>query len=113
MSSDPPLELDGVRGRLCSSAKFLYELLRMIFSFSACIPSIFGGVVKVGGGVGGTSPVTLTNASIPAHNSFNAVTGEILKTSMLLGEGGVFDPSLSALIERPASADGLGRGGRI
>jgi hypothetical protein len=35
------------------------------------------------------SPVTLTNASIPAHNNFSAVTGPIVKTSMLLGEGGV------------------------
>lgn len=84
-----------------------------MFSFSACMPRIFGGVWEVGGGVGGTSPVTLTSASIPAHSSFNAVTGEILKTSMLLGEGGVWDPSLSALIARPVSAEGLGRGGRM
>lgn len=85
----------------------------MMFSFSACMPRMFGGVVKVGGGVGGTSPVTLTNASIPAHNSFNAVTGEILKTSILLGEERIFDPLLSAVIERPLSAEGLGRGGRM
>jgi hypothetical protein len=32
----------------------VYELLRAIFSFSACIPRIFGGVLWVGGGVGGT-----------------------------------------------------------
>lgn len=77
------------------------------------MPRIFGGVWQVGGGVGGTSPVTLTSASIPAHNNFNAVTGEILKTSMLFGEGGVSDPLLSALIASPVSAEGLGRGGRI
>src|ERR1700712_4548495 len=73
MSSDPPLELDGVLGRLFRSARFLYELLLIIFSFSACIPRIFGGVECVGGGVGGMSPVTLTSASIPAHNSLSAV----------------------------------------
>ena len=52
ISSDPPLELDSVRGRRL--AKFVYELLRAIFSFSACIPRIFGGVLWMGGGVGGT-----------------------------------------------------------
>lgn len=52
ISSDPLLEFDGVRGRIL--LKFVYELLRLIFSFSACIPLIFGGVENVGGGVGGT-----------------------------------------------------------
>jgi hypothetical protein len=51
-SSDPPLELDSVRGRRL--AKFVYELLRAMFSFSACMPRMFGGVLWVGGGVGGT-----------------------------------------------------------
>ena len=50
-SSEPPLELDSVRSR-CRS-RLVNELLLAMFSFSACMPRIFGGVEKVGGGVGG------------------------------------------------------------
>jgi len=59
-----------------------------MFSFSAAMPRMFGGVSIVGGGVGGTSPVILTRASTPAHNNFRAVTGLIVKTSDMLGEEG-------------------------
>ena len=113
MSSEPPLELDGVRGRLFRSARFLYELLRIMFSFSACIPRIFGGVVCVGGGVGGISPVTLTSASMPAHSSLRAVTGPIVNTSRLFGDAGGEGSSPGTLTERPVSAEGFGRGGRM
>ena len=113
MSSEPPLELDGVLGRLFRSARFLYELLLIIFSFSACIPRIFGGVECVEGGVGGISPVTLTSASMPAHNSFSAVTGPIVNTSRLFGDEGGEGSSPGTLTESPASAEGIGRGGRI
>jgi hypothetical protein len=61
ISSEPPLEFDGVLGRM--PAKLVYELLLLIFSFSACIPRIFGGVEKVGGGVGGTLGTTISNSS--------------------------------------------------
>ena len=50
----------GFHGRGRRPAKFVDELLRAMFSFSACIPRIFGTVTKVGGGVGGTSPVIRT-----------------------------------------------------
>jgi hypothetical protein len=114
ISSDPALELGGVLDNFASSARFLYELLRMIFSFSACIPLMFGGVVKSRGGVGGTSPVTLTRASIPAHNNFKAVTGPIVKTSRLFGDADLSDRSLGdAFTARPASSEGFGRGGRM
>lgn len=113
ISSDPPLELDSVRGRRL--AKFVYELLRAIFSFSACIPRMFGGVLWVGGGVGGTSPVIRTKASMPAHSSLSAVTGVRVNTSILLGDGG--EVSQSSLdggeMARPASADGFGGGGMM
>lgn len=52
ISSPPAPELGGARGR--RFMRFLYELLLTIFSFSNCMPRIFGGVSKVGGGVGGT-----------------------------------------------------------
>jgi hypothetical protein len=85
-----------------------------MFSFSAAMPRIFGGVEKVGGGVGGMSPVIRTNASIPAHSNLSAVTGVRVNTSRLFGEGGVVSPlSLEALIARPLSAEGFGRGGNI
>lgn len=42
ISFDPVLDADGVRGRRLE--KLVYELLLTMFSFSACIPSIFGGV---------------------------------------------------------------------
>ncbi len=116
MSSEPPLELDGVRGRFssfCNPARFLYELLLTMFSFSACIPSIFGGVEKVGGGVGGTSPVIFTSASIPAHRSFSAVMGPIVNTSRWLGEGADPSEEPAEFMVRPLSRDGFGFGGRI
>ena len=68
--------------------------------------------MNAGGGVGGTSPVILTNASIPPHNSFNAVTGPMVKTSMLFGDGGDPPTSSQVLIASPVSAEGLGLGGR-
>jgi hypothetical protein len=113
ISSEPQLELDGVLGRLRRSARFLYELLRIIFSFSACIPRIFGGVECVGGGVGGISPVTRTRASMPAHSSFSAVIGPIVNTSRLFGDEGGEGSSPGTLTESPASAEGFGRGGRM
>jgi hypothetical protein len=51
ISSDPPLEFDNVRKRWRS--KLVKELLLAMFSFSACMPRMFGGVENVGGGVGG------------------------------------------------------------
>jgi len=74
---------------------------------------MLGGVECVGGGVGGTSPVTLTNASMPAHNSFSAVTGPMVNTSRLFGDGGVPGSSPGTFTESPASAEGFGGGGRI
>jgi len=112
ISSEAPLEPDGVLGRMLE--KFVYELLLLIFSFSSCIPRIFGGVEWVGGGVGGISPVILTNASIPPHNNFRAVTGVSVNTSRLFGDGGgELVPSLKAGMVRPRSAAGSGRGGRM
>lgn len=85
-----------------------------MLSFSACIPRMFGGVEKVGGGVGGTSPVTLTKASIPAQSNLSAVIGPIVNTSMLLGEGGeALRSSMPDGMISPASAEGFGRGGRV
>jgi hypothetical protein len=51
ISSEPPLELDSARKRWRS--RLVNELLLAMFSFSACMPRIFGGVENVGGGVGG------------------------------------------------------------
>jgi len=82
----------------------------MIFSFSSAMPRIFGGVSMVGGGVGGTSPVIFTSASTPAQRSLRAVTGPMVKTSLIFGEeGGVV--WLFREAERPVSRDGLGFGG--
>lgn len=112
--SDPPLEPDGVLGRVPNALKFVYELLRAIFSFSACMPRIFGGVETLNGGVGGTSPVILTNASMPPHRSLSAVTGVSAKTSRLLGDGGeVSESLLPGVMARPASEEGLGGGGSM
>lgn len=68
--------------------------------------------MKSGGGVGGTSPVIFTNASMPAQSSFKATTGPIVKTSMLLGE--VDLPSMGDVFKlSPASSEGFGRGGNV
>lgn len=78
------------------------------------MPRIFGGVEWVGGGVGGTSPVTLTKASIPAQSNLRAVIGPIVKTSRLFGDGGkAFGSSFWVSIASPASAEGFGRGGKV
>lgn len=83
-----------------------------MFSFSACIPRIFGTVTKVGGGVGGTSPVIRTRASIPAQSSLRAVTGVSVKTSMLFGDGGeASESSPLADMASPLSEEGFGGGG--
>lgn len=112
ISSDPLLEFEGVLGRGCKALMFVYELLLAMLSFSACIPRIFGAVGKLGGGVGGISPVIRTNASIPAHSSLRAMTGVSVKTSRLLGDGGeVSESSSLGATARPVSADGFGRGG--
>jgi len=60
------------------------------------------------------SPVIRTRDSIPAHSSFKAVTGVRVKTSILLGDGGVSLPSWLVMgMARPLSAEGFGRGGRM
>jgi hypothetical protein len=46
-------------------ARLLSESDLTMLSFSACIPRMFGIWGLVGGGVGGTSPVTRTRASTP------------------------------------------------
>lgn len=61
------------------------------------------------------SPVIRTNASMPAHSSFSAVTGVSVNTSRLFGDGGEVSQSslVGGGIARPASADGFGRGGMM
>lgn len=60
------------------------------------------------------SPVIRTRDSIPAHSSFKAVIGVRVKTSRLLGDGGVSPSSyLEMGMARPLSVEGFGRGGRI
>ena len=61
------------------------------------------------------SPVIRTNASMPAHSSFSAVTGVSVNTSRLFGDGGEVSQSslVGGDIARPASADGFGRGGMM
>jgi hypothetical protein len=54
----------------------------MLF-FSASMPLRYGIVGLLGGGVGGTSPVMLTRASIPALRSLRAACGGILNMSLI------------------------------
>ena len=71
---------------------------------------MFGSISCASGGVGGTSPVIRTKASTPAHNSFRAVMGVIVKTSKLFGDPGTIS-SFCAAIASPASSEGTGAGG--
>lgn len=64
-----------------SKARFFSELRLTIFSFSACMPLIWGIVGLQGGGVGGMSPVALTKASIVALSNSNTSSGLILNIS--------------------------------
>jgi len=71
---------------------------------------MFGSISSASGGVGGTSPVIRTRASMPAQSSFKAVIGVIVNTSKLFGDPGTIS-SFCAAIASPASVDGTGAGG--
>ena len=58
-----------------------------MLSFSACIPRMFGSWGFFGGGVGGTSPVERTRASINALSRRKASVGGRAKSSAVVGRG--------------------------
>jgi hypothetical protein len=61
ISCSPGLEFDSIVERRL--ARFVYELLFTMFSFSACMPRILGGVENAGGGVGGTLEAIVSKTS--------------------------------------------------